>query len=281
MILYTSTRNDNRSILSQYDEVITPTLNPYANEFFSINKKSPNRTRNTIKLNHLANDFFLFCNKTQRITDRSSTFFTLLNPLATSFAPSLSNLSTKEDNKLNPLAKCFTPKSIQILNIPLTPFSDYINDLDTTAHVCDVSTPEISFSDSIANDTCAYETNLQQIPLKGELGANTRSVESREINSDNDSPHSILQGLRIKNTDKIIIGHLNINSIRNKIHLLADMITNRVDIMLISETKLDNTFPKSQFFLHGYSEPHRLDRTSKGAVFFFTYAVIYLQNVCP
>ena len=98
----------------------------------------------------------------------------------------------------------------------------------------------------------------------------------REINSDKESPHAILQGLRLKNVDKIIIGHININSIRNKIHILADMITNRVDILLISETKLDSTFPKSQFFLHGYSEPHRLDRTANGGGL-----LLYLRNDIP
>ena len=74
-----------------------------------------------------------------------------------------------------------------------------------------------------------------------------------ETDNDQDSPYSILQNLRLKCIDKIIIGHLNINSVRNKIHLLSDLIKDKVDIMLISETKLDCTFPKSQFILDGYS----------------------------
>ena len=97
-----------------------------------------------------------------------------------------------------------------------------------------------------------------------------------EICSDNDSPIKILQDLRLKNVDKIIIGHININSIRNKIHVLADMIKDRVDILLISETKLDNTFPKPQFFLNGYSEPHRLDRTANGGGL-----LLYLRSDIP
>ena len=99
--------------------------------------------------------------------------------------------------------------------------------------------------------------------------ASPHSLE--EIDSDKDSPHVILQNLRLRNIDKIIIGHININSIRNKIHLLADMIRGRVDILLISETKLDSSFPKPQFFIQGYSEPHRLDRTAFGGGLLFYF----------
>ena len=97
-----------------------------------------------------------------------------------------------------------------------------------------------------------------------------------EIISDKESPSTTLQNLRLKNVDKIIIGHININSVRNKIHMLADIIRGRVDIMLISETKLDNTFPKAQFFLQGYSEPVRLDRTANGGGL-----LLYLRDDIP
>ena len=33
---------------------------------------------------------------------------------------------------------------------------------------------------------------------------------------------------------------------------------------MVSETKLDDTFPTSQFLMQGYSTPFRKDRTSKG-----------------
>ena len=90
------------------------------------------------------------------------------------------------------------------------------------------------------------------------------TLHPEETNNDEDSPLSILQNLRLKNVDKIIIGHININSIRNKIDMLADLIRGRLDVLLISETKLDITFPMPQFFLQGYSEPLRLDRTANG-----------------
>ena len=33
---------------------------------------------------------------------------------------------------------------------------------------------------------------------------------------------------------------------------------------MVSETKLDDTFPTSQFLMQGYSTPFRKDQTSKG-----------------
>ena len=42
------------------------------------------------------------------------------------------------------------------------------------------------------------------------------------------------------------------------------MIDGKVDIFLISETKIDGTFPTSQFLMTGYSNVYRLDRNDKG-----------------
>ena len=37
-----------------------------------------------------------------------------------------------------------------------------------------------------------------------------------------------------------------------------------VDILMLSETKLDSTFPLIQFLINGLSVLHRLDQNSKG-----------------
>ena len=78
------------------------------------------------------------------------------------------------------------------------------------------------------------------------------------------SPISFLRSIRLKSIDQIIFGHLNINSIRNKLGFLHDFVKDQIDILLVSETKIDDTFPNGQFFLSGYNEPVRLDRTAKG-----------------
>ena len=73
-----------------------------------------------------------------------------------------------------------------------------------------------------------------------------------------------LKILRIKNMNKLIIAHLNINSLRNKFVFLKEAINNNVDILVITETKLDESFPKGQFVLDGFSTPYRLDRNCHG-----------------
>ena len=65
-----------------------------------------------------------------------------------------------------------------------------------------------------------------------------------------------LTSLRVKNLNKLIIGHLNMNSLRNKFELLTHQIKDNIDILIISEIKLDESFPTSQFFKNGFSS-HR------------------------
>ena len=57
---------------------------------------------------------------------------------------------------------------------------------------------------------------------------------------------------------------MNINSVRNKFDSLVNITNNNIDILMISETKLDSSFPVGQFLIHGFSEPYRLDRNSNG-----------------
>ena len=70
--------------------------------------------------------------------------------------------------------------------------------------------------------------------------------------------------MKAQSLDKLILGHLNINSIRNKYEALKFIIGHNIDIFLISETKLDDSFPTAQFLIKGFSAPYRCDRNSKG-----------------
>ena len=69
-----------------------------------------------------------------------------------------------------------------------------------------------------------------------------------------------LKPLRIRNLNKIVIGHLNINCIRNKFDFLAHQVKVNIDILMISETKLDEIFPPSQSFLDDCSVAFHFDR---------------------
>ena len=57
------------------------------------------------------------------------------------------------------------------------------------------------------------------------------------------STSSSLQTIRKGNLNKLIVAYLNINSIRNKIASLADINKDNIDILMISETTVDDSFP--------------------------------------
>ena len=64
-------------------------------------------------------------------------------------------------------------------------------------------------------------------------------------------PHCIkeIKNLRLRNANKVIIGNLNINSLRNKFDQLREIVLKYVDILVITETKIDDTFLTSQFLV--------------------------------
>ena len=73
-----------------------------------------------------------------------------------------------------------------------------------------------------------------------------------------------LKALRLKNVNKLIIAYLNINSLRNRFEFLIPLTKDNIDVLMISETKLDESFPINQFMINGFSAPFRLDRNDKG-----------------
>ena len=69
--------------------------------------------------------------------------------------------------------------------------------------------------------------------------------------SDNEDPKIILNELRAKNSERLIIAHININSVEHKFESIVSLVKNKVDIIMISETKIDESFPLSQFQIEG------------------------------
>ena len=50
----------------------------------------------------------------------------------------------------------------------------------------------------------------------------------------------------------VVIGHLNVNSLRNKFETVEELVQNKVDICFLSEKNIDETFPNQQFMTNGY-----------------------------
>ena len=90
---------------------------------------------------------------------------------------------------------------------------------------------------------------------------------------------------RLKYPQNPIIAQININSIRNKFETLVSLVTSDIDILMISETKIDESFPLSQFMIDGFSLPYRRDRNAHGGgilVYFrnnITTKLLKLENL--
>ena len=86
---------------------------------------------------------------------------------------------------------------------------------------------------------------------------NSNHVESDKEKNKCQNIYLILLKEEIHN--RSIFAQININFIRNKFQFLASQIINNVDVLLLSETKLDDFF-----LLDGFSKPYRLDQGSNG-----------------
>ena len=120
-------------------------------------------------------------------------------------------------------------------------------------------------------------TNLN--PEAKSFTSNSPVIDSTQANKDIKlSPDALttLKNIRINNLKNVIIGQLNINSLRNKFSSLIELIHGNIDILVITETKLDHTFPEKQFLIPGYKKPYRRDRNANGGG-----VMIYVREDIP
>ena len=67
-----------------------------------------------------------------------------------------------------------------------------------------------------------------------------------------------------KSKRKIVVGQININSIRNKLDPVMAAVAGFIEILFITETKIQSTFCKSQFYLNDQNFPYKNDRHTNG-----------------
>lgn len=85
-----------------------------------------------------------------------------------------------------------------------------------------------------------------------------------------------LHKYRSAHTKQLLMGHLNINSIRNKFHEMYDILSNElIDIFGLTETKLDASFASAQFSIPDYCL-YRADRNANGGGI-----MVYVKSAIP
>ena len=73
-----------------------------------------------------------------------------------------------------------------------------------------------------------------------------------------------LRDIRISNINRLVFGHLIINSLRTKFDFLCEQIKGSIDVFMISESKLDDSFSHGQFLIDGFHTPFRFDCNKNG-----------------
>ena len=94
-----------------------------------------------------------------------------------------------------------------------------------------------------------------------------------------DGPFEVLKTVRANNANTLVIGHLNINSIRKKFEMLSSMIKDNINVLMVSETKLDSSFPQSHFIIEGCTPPCTYDRNSHGGGILLFARVISAKKI--
>ena len=106
------------------------------------------------------------------------------------------------------------------------------------------------------------------------LSISQNSLEISESSNIFENDLNKIKIQRLEHFNTLIVGHLNTNSIRNKFEMITETITN-FDIFLISESKIDSTFPNMQFKINGY-KLFRRDRNRFGGGL-----MLYLNEEIP
>ena len=100
-----------------------------------------------------------------------------------------------------------------------------------------------------------------------------------DINDDS-SCLSKLKNHKLKYPLNLTIGYININSVRNKLKDLHTFLGKNIDVLAISETKLDDAFTTSQLILPDYKKPLRLDCTdSSGGLLVYVRKDILMHQL--
>ena len=89
---------------------------------------------------------------------------------------------------------------------------------------------------------------------KNEAGVNVEDCNSDKTSID----QKVTDGSRVLKSvcctylNKLVFAHLNINSIRNKFELLSEQVRANIDVLIVSEIKIGESFSIGNFLIYGF-----------------------------
>ena len=111
-------------------------------------------------------------------------------------------------------------------------------------------------------------------------------IDFNAINPDNYSNvsvESILKFYQSKHPKKLTVGHTNTNSLRNKFEISKSMLPEVLDVLMITETKLDDSFLEQQIHIEGFNKTLRLNDNRYDRDYYYMFAIIlklFTEKVC-
>lgn len=147
-------------------------------------------------------------------------------------------------------------------NISITEYNRLGKSDDTYyCHMCGNRLPNLSDS-FFEDDRTIYSQSMEDHIVHNTPKAADSSYLS--LNGNDIDIFDELKVMRFKDPTRFICASLNINSLRNKFSCIKDLLDrNIVDLLFISETKIDNSFPNAMFTVDNY-HLWRADRTASG-----------------
>ena len=115
---------------------------------------------------------------------------------------------------------------------------------------------------------CLHHSDTLLTTPQGSPDVDEVPEDTNDIDKAPDDTNNELKLLRANHPKQIIVGALNINSVRNKFSCIVTFLT-LLDCFSIIESKLDESFPDSQFYIKGFNLYRQDSSATSGGIMTF------------
>ena len=95
----------------------------------------------------------------------------------------------------------------------------------------------------LISDNSLSSEIVSDISNLGSASSNWNSRNVKDYDKNPSDPRLVLENLKLKNNHGLVIGNVSINSISNKFDNIKLITKDKIDILVITETKTESTFP--------------------------------------
>ncbi len=140
----------------------------------------------------------------------------------------------------------------------------------------DKTVPDKGYDNTDNDDNDNKHNNKNNEYVCESTNSNTPNNNNVNVNTNDDPCITALKKMRSNYVKNVTLGHININSVRNKIEFIHDILSNNLmDVLMISETKIDHSFPNANFAMTDYKLYRNDKNTRSGGL------MLYIRGDLP